>query len=135
MKWLANLFKKDLNTFIRFSVVGAIWTAFNIGSDILLIDHYYLPGWLGAFIGYVILYVGRYYSYIFLKVIEAEFWKYVYSTIAFTIVMWGMKSFATDILDLKAALVSPLITGVAFFLKYLFYKRINLIKGPSDDEN
>lgn len=135
MKWLANLFKKDLNTFIRFSVVGAIWTAFNIGSDIILIDHYHLSGWLGALIGYVILYVGRYYSYILLNVIEAKFWKYVYSTIAFTIVMWGMKSFATDIMHLKAALVSPVITGVAFFLKYLFYKRIKLIKTTSDSES
>mgnify|MGYP006162052633 FL=1 len=127
MSWLAKLFKKDLSTFIRFSMVGAVWTILNIGSDILLIDHYELPGWLGALIGYVVLYIGRYYSYLLLKVLEPQFLKYVYSTIAFTFVMWVLKTISIDFLDLTAALVSPVIAAAGFILKYFFYKSINLL--------
>ena len=128
MEWLTRLFKKDLSTFVRFSLVGLVWTILNIGSDIALVDYYGLPGWLGGLIGYVILYVGRYYSYLLLKVIEPQFWKYVYSTIGFTLVIWLVKSIALDVFGLKAALVSPVITGFAFVLKYFFYKSINLLK-------
>ncbi|MFT4543778.1 MAG: putative flippase GtrA [Polaribacter sp.] len=134
MSWLAKLFKKDLSTFIRFSVVGAVWTIINIGSDILLIDHYELPGWLGALIGYVVLYIGRYYSYLLLKVIEPQFLKYVYSTMAFTLVMWVLKTISIDFLDLTAALVSPVIAASGFILKYFFYKSINLLKSEEKPE-
>ncbi|MFM1875530.1 MAG: hypothetical protein RL266_1267 [Bacteroidota bacterium] len=131
MEWLTKLFRKDLSTFVRFSLVGAVWTAINIGSDILFIDHWNLPGWLGALISYVILYIGRYYSYLWLRVMEPQFWKYVYSTAIFTAVMWGMKVVATDMMDYPAAIASPAITLLAFVLKYFFYKSINLIR--SDD--
>lgn len=132
MNWLSKLFKKDFNTFIRFSVVGAVWTALNIGSDVALIDHLELPAWLGALIGYVVLYVGRYYSYLLLKVIQPQFWKYVFSTIAFTVVMWGLKILAIDVLNYSALIASPIITGMAFVLKYFFYKSINLLQSSND---
>jgi hypothetical protein len=115
-------------------VVGAVWTIINIGSDILLIDHYELPGWLGALIGYVVLYIGRYYSYLLLKVIEPQFLKYVYSTMAFTLVMWVLKTISIDFLDLTAALVSPVIAASGFILKYFFYKSINLLKSEEKPE-
>ncbi|MGB0916863.1 MAG: hypothetical protein ACPGU4_04675 [Flavobacteriales bacterium] len=134
MNWLTKLFKKDLGTFVRFSLVGVIWTVLNVGSDILLIDHFNLPGWLGALIGYVVLYVGRYYSYLLLKVIEPQFWKYVYSTLAFTLTMWLIKTLAIDVFDYSAALVSPIIAAAAFVLKYFFYKSINLLKSEKKPE-
>lgn len=128
MEWLTRLFKKDLSTFVRFSLVGAVWTLINIASDILFIDHWDMPGWLGAFLSYVILYIGRYYSYLWLKVMHPQFWRYVYSTAIFTGVMWGMKIIATDLMDYPAKIASPVITGLAFVLKYFFYKSINLIR-------
>lgn len=128
MDWIKNLLKKDFSTFVRFAVVGAVWTAINIGSDILLIDYLDLPGWLGAIISYVILYVGRYYTYLIFKVIEPQFWKYVYSTLVFTLIMWGMKVVAIDVLGYSAMVASTVITVLAFVLKYFFYKSINLLK-------
>lgn len=132
MNWLSKLFKKNFNTFIRFSVVGAVWTVLNIGSDVALIDYLELPAWLGALIGYVLLYVGRYYSYLLLKVIQPQFWKYVFLTIAFTVVMWGLKILAIDVLDYSALIASPIITAMAFVLKYFFYKSINLLQSSND---
>lgn len=132
MNWLSKLFKKNFNTFIRFSVVGAVWTVLNIGSDVALIDYLKLPAWLGELIGYVVLYVGRYYSYLLLKVIQPQFWKYVFSTIAFTVVMWGLKILAIDVLDYSALIASPIITAMAFVLKYFFYKSINLLQSSND---
>ena len=128
MQWLSNLLKKDLSTFVRFSIIGAIWTVLNIGSDILLVDYWELPGWLGTMIGYVVLYVGRYFSYLAWNVIQPQFWKYVYSTAIFTVVMWGMKIVAIDFMDMKAMIASPVITILAFVLKYFFYKSINLLQ-------
>lgn len=128
MDWIKNLLKRDFSTFVRFALVGAVWTAINIGSDILLIDYLDLPGWLGAIISYVILYVGRYYTYLIFKVIEPQFWKYVYSTLVFTLIMWGMKVVAIDMLEYSAMVASTVITILAFVLKYFFYKSINLLK-------
>ncbi|MFT4981498.1 MAG: hypothetical protein ACI9UR_001352 [Bacteroidia bacterium] len=93
-----------------------------------------MPGWLGALIGYVVLYIGRYYSYLLLKVIEPQFLKYVYSTMAFTLVMWVLKTISIDFLDLTAALVSPVIAASGFILKYFFYKSINLLKSEEKPE-
>ncbi len=133
MEWFRKLIRKDLSTFIRFSIVGAVWTAINIGTDVLLIDHWGLSAWLGAFVSYVILYIGRYYSYLLLQVIEPQFLKYVYSTVIFTVVMWGLKIIAIDVLEYAAMIASPVITGLAFVLKYFFYKSINLIRTNDQD--
>ena len=128
MKWLENLLKTDLNTFVRFAFVGVLWTSINIATDVFLVDHIHLPGWLGTLIGYVILYVGRYYTYLLLKVIQPEFWKYVYATVAFTFVIWLLKILALDILHFQALYASPVITAFSFVFKYLFYKRIKLLR-------
>ncbi|MBL4585850.1 MAG: hypothetical protein JKX84_02140 [Flavobacteriales bacterium] len=132
MEWVSKLLKTDLNTFLRFAVVGAVWTSVNIGTDILFVDYFHLAGWLGTLIGYFILYVGRYYTYLLLKVIEARFWKYVYATIAFTMVIWIVKILALDVFHVKAIIASPIITGFSFIFKYLFYKQIKLIRHKSD---
>ena len=121
-----------MSTFIRFSVVGVVWTAANVGMDIFFVERFNLPGWSGTLISYVILYVGRYYSYLWLKVIEPRFWKYVYSTIAFTLVIWLIKSVAIDVADVPVKLASPIIAALAFVFKYLFYKRIKLIRSKDD---
>jgi len=131
MEWLTKLIKKDWDRFLRFSLVGAVWTAFNIGSDILLVDYWDLPGWLGTLIGLIILYVGRYFSYLLLKVIEPQFLKYLYSTAIFTLLIWGLKIIALDVLDYSAMVASPIITTVAFVFKYFFYKSIGLLKSDS----
>lgn len=128
MQWLLKLFKTDLNTFLRFSLVGMVWTVANIGMDILFVSYCNLPGWLGTLISYVILYVGRYYSYLLLKVIEPQFWKYVYSTIAFTFVIWVLKSGAIHLAEIPVEYASPVITAASFVFKYFFYKKIKLIK-------
>lgn len=128
MEWLTKLIKKDWDRFLRFSLVGAIWTAFNIGSDVVLVDYCELPGWLGTLMGLIILYIGRYFSYLLLKVIEPQFLKYLYSTAIFTLLIWGLKIVALDVLEYKAMIASPIITVVAFVFKYFFYKSIGLLK-------
>ena len=128
MNRLKKRVRKDWDRFLRYSLVGAIWTVFNIGSDIVLIDYWTLPGWLGTLIGLVILYIGRYFSYLLLKVIEPQFFKYVYSTAIFTLLIWGLKIVALDVLEYKAMIASPIITVVAFVFKYFFYKSIGLLK-------
>ncbi len=120
---------------MRFALVGAVWTAINIATDILFIDHLQLPGWMGSLLSYLILYVGRYYTYLLYKVIEPKFWKYVYSTLIFTLVMWGLKILAIDVIGYSAAIASPVITVFAFVFKYFFYKSINLLKADSSKES
>ncbi len=128
MHWLSKLFKKDIGTFLRFSVVGVVWTAINVGMDILFVSYFNLPGWFGTLLSYIILYVGRYYSYLLLRVIQPQFWKYVYSTIVFTIVIWAAKSCAIHLANIPVEYASPVIAALAFVLKYLFYKSINLLQ-------
>lgn len=130
MEWLSKLLGRELNTFMKFSIIGAVWTVINIGLDVYFVDYLEWPGWSGTLVGYVILYIGRYYSYLFWKVIQPLFWKYVYSTAIFTTVMWGMKIIAIDYLDISASIASPIITLLAFVLKYFFYKAINLLQTP-----
>ena len=69
MRWPSDKLNPDVDRFIRFSLVGGIWTVINIVIMYVLIDLWHLPGWLGSSIGIVILYIGRYYNYLCLKVI------------------------------------------------------------------
>lgn len=128
-----TLLKSKANhTFIRFSLVGGLWTVVNIGTDVLFVDVLGLAGWLGTLISYVLLYIGRYYTYILFNVIQRRFWKYVYSTVAFTFVMWILKIVAIDVLHFDALYASPVITSLAFILKYFLYRSIDLLHPPSD---
>ncbi len=132
MEWLNRILKKDLTTFIKFSVVGAIWTVANVAMDIAFVKYLNLPSWFGTLLSYFILYVGRYYSYLALNVIQPQFWKYAYSTIAFTAVIYLLKNAAVYMFNLPIEYASPIIAALAFVLKYPFYKSINLISNKDD---
>jgi putative flippase GtrA len=120
---------KDLDRFIRFSVVGGVWTAINIGIIWLLVDRCKLPGWFGSSIGLAVLYVGRYYSYLLLKVIAPQFWKYVYASGIFSLFMVGAMYVAVDLLHYTGLVSSIVITAMSFILKFLFFKKIKLLIG------
>jgi putative flippase GtrA len=120
---------KDLDRFIRFSVVGGVWTVINIGIIWLLVDEWKMAGWLGSSIGMIILYIGRYYSYLLLKVIEPQFWKYVYASGIFSLFMVGAMYVAVDLLHYTGLASSIVITALSFALKFLFFKRIKLLIG------
>lgn len=116
------------SSFIRFSLAGGIWTVINIGMMWLLIDVMKLPGWLGSTIGMVILYIGRYYTYLLLKAMEPKFWRYVSASGVFSLLIIGSMTLAVDVLGFKALYSSIVITGLSFVFKYLFFKKVNLIR-------
>jgi putative flippase GtrA len=117
-----------LSHFVRFSIAGGIWTAINIGIMWLLIDVLHLPGWLGSTIGVLVLYVGRYYTYLLMKVMEPEFWKYVSASGVFSLFIIGTMTLAVDVFHFQALYASVVVTGLSFVLKYIFFKKIDLIK-------
>lgn len=127
--WYLSNVRKELDHFIRFSIVGAVWTAVNIAIMWLLIDVLGLAGWLGSTIGIAVLYIGRYYNYLWLKVIEPKFWKYVYASGLFSLFMIAGMTVAVDVLGYKAFYPSIILTALSFILKFLFFKRIKLLKG------
>lgn len=133
MKWLTQLQARDSSRFIRYTLVGALWTVINIGTDVLLVDYVKLPGWAGTLISLVILYIGRYYSYLFLDVIKPEFLKYVSSTLIFTLCIWVVKIVALDVFSYSAMVASPSITLLAFILKFFFYRSIGLLQSDKED--
>ncbi len=114
--------------FFRFSVAGGIWTVINIGMMWLLIDIWHLPGWLGSTIGVVVLYVGRYYTYLLLKAMEPKFWTYVSASGVFSLLIIGAMTLAVDVFGLPALYSSVVVTGLSFVFKYIFFKRIDLIR-------
>jgi putative flippase GtrA len=116
-----------LSHFIRFSLAGGIWTVINIGIMWLLIDVLHFPGWLGSTIGVVVLYVGRYYTYLLMKVMEPEFWKYVSASGVFSLLIIGSMTVAVDFLHFKALYASVVVTGLSFIFKYIFFKKLKLI--------
>lgn len=113
--------------FFRFSLAGGIWTVINIGMMWLLIDVWNLPAWLGSSIAVTILYVGRYYTYLLLKAMEPKFWRYVSASGVFSLFIIGAMTVAVDFLGFKALYASVVVTGLSFVLKYLFFKKIDLI--------
>jgi putative flippase GtrA len=113
--------------FVRFSLAGGIWTVINIGVMWLLIDELHFPGWLGSTIGVVILYVGRYYTYLLLKAMQPRFWRYVSASGVFSLFIIGSMTLAVDYLGFKALYASLVVTGLSFVLKYLFFKKLDLI--------
>lgn len=114
--------------FFRFSLAGGIWTVINIGMMWLLIDVWHLPGWLGSTLSIVILYIGRYYTYLMLNAMEPMFWRYVSASSVFSVFIIGAMTVAVDFMDFKALYASIVITGLSFLLKYVFFKKVNLIR-------
>jgi putative flippase GtrA len=114
--------------FVRFSLAGGIWTVINIGMMWLLIDVWHLPGWLGSSISIAILYVGRYYTYLILDAMEPRFWRYVSASGVFSLFIIGAMTVAVDFMGFKALMASVVITGLSFLLKYVFFKKVKLIR-------
>lgn len=114
--------------FFRFSLAGGIWTAINIGMMWLFIDVWQLAGWLGSTLSIVILYVGRYYTYLMLDAMEPRFWRYVSASGIFSLLIIGAMTLAVDFMGCKALYASMVITGMSFLLKYVFFKKIKLIR-------
>lgn len=128
MGWLRKLGGRWDSKFVRFSLAGGIWTVINIGMMWLMIDMWHLPGWLGSTIGVVVLYVGRYYTYLFLKAMEPRFWRYVSASAVFSLFIIGAMTVAVDLLGFMAAPSSVVVTALSFVLKYFFFKKVDLIR-------
>jgi len=120
--------KKLANDFGKFLFVGVIWTVLSIFIMWILIDVLGMYGWLGSSIAVVIVLIGRFYTYLLVRLIHNQFIKYISANIGFSIATVGLMSLFVDILKIPAKISSPIIIGGIFILKFVFFKKIKLIK-------
>ena len=114
--------------FSKFLFVGIIWTIVNIVLLWLLIDVLGLAGWLGSSIVVFSALIGRYYHYVFLKVIKPHFMKFLGTNFVFSLLTVVFMSLFVDFLHIPAKFSSPLVIGGLFIGKFITFKFIGLLE-------
>lgn len=129
--------KRLAKDFVKFLSVGAIWTISNIFLMWVLIDIIGMSGWLGSTIVVIIAFFGRYQTYLMINLIHKKFIKYASTNIGFSIITIALMSLFVDIFHIPAKISAPIIIMGLFILKFIVFKKINLIKKGklSDDDN
>ena len=79
------MLKRLAGEFIRFFLVGLVWTIVNIYLMWLAIDILGLFGWLGSTLVTILVLIGKYYSYIWIKLIQPKFMRFLAANFTFPI--------------------------------------------------
>ena len=120
--------RKTAKDFIKFFSVGATWTLINIFLLWLIIDIIGMSGWAGSTLVVIIAFFGRYYTYLLIDLINKHFIKYASTNATFSLATIALMSLFVDVFHLPAKISAPVIILGLFILKFLVFKKINLIK-------
>lgn len=128
MKLLDKIKKKDMVDFIKFVIIGVIWSGINVLLMWVSVDILHIYAYIASTAAIVIVHLGRYYSYLAIKLIHPKFWKFTYTNINFTIGNIILMTLAIDVLNINTLISSIVIVGGLFALKFFTYKKINMIR-------
>ena len=120
--------KKLVTDFIKFVIIGILWSCINVLLMWLFVDMMHMYGYISSAISIVAVHLGRYYSYVLIKLLHPQFWKFTYTNITFSIGNVVLMTIAIDILKINTLLASVVIVGGLFALKFFTYKRMNMIR-------
>jgi len=120
--------KKLIKDFVKFTLIGVLWSGINVLFMWLFVDISHMPAYISSTFAMIIVHLGRFFSYVLIKLIHPYFWKFTYTNITFTLGNIVLMTFAIDILKINTILASVVIVGGLFALKFFTYKRINMIR-------
>tara|TARA_Y100000310_G_C20703195_1_gene832031 strand:- start:7637 stop:8017 length:381 start_codon:yes stop_codon:yes gene_type:complete len=113
--------------FGKFLIVGIFWTGLYIFLAWFLID---LMGIYAAIASVIIVIMGlvlRFYLYVLMRLIKKEFLKFVSANLLFSVLTVVLMTITIDMMKIPTLIVSPIIIGVLFILKFIFFIKIKLI--------
>lgn len=115
----------------KFGGFVAVGIAMMVGASIangILID------WLGGppeIIAPIVLlgfFVLKYYAYLYCKVIEPKFWRYVFTNIALTLISLALVPFLILQSPLNASLSTVIVMAGMVVFRFLVFKSVRLIR-------
>jgi|ETN02SMinimDraft_4_1059925.scaffolds.fasta_scaffold62412_2 hypothetical protein len=120
--------KKLMLDFGKFLGVGIVWAVFTVFFTSYLIDVVGLSGFLSSSFVMVFAFFGRYFHYLAIKLIHAQFWKYAAANIAFPLLTIAFISLLVDVFSIAGWIASPVVIGTLFLLKFITFQLIGLIR-------
>ena len=122
-----NHYKTGKN-FVKYSVIGGIFTILSIFLMWFFIDIFKFSGLIGSAIPTILLFFGKYYASVFVDLIKPKFIKYSSTAIVFSLLtiffMWLM----VDVFSISAIVSSSAVTITLFVFRFLSFYFIGIIK-------
>ncbi len=119
--------KKVLKQFSIFTYIGLLWTVISVFLMWLLIDVTGMPGWLGSAVVTTFTLFGKFYHYIYVRLISKNILKFLGTNMTISILTVFLISLFVDVFHFKAVYSSPIVIGFLFVLKFVIFKKIKLI--------
>lgn len=134
-----NLIKKTYSrysgSFIKYLLVGIIWSLLNIAFMWLLIDKFKLPTIMGSTIVVLVLFITKFYAYSAIGFMEKNFLKYASTSIGFGAANVFLMWLFVDVFYLSTVISSTAIAYGLFFLRFVVFDKVGLIKRKDEQHN
>lgn len=128
MKRLKNLHHKYSANFIKYLLVGVLFTLLNIFMMWVAIDVWKFSTVVASTVIVVLLFFGKFYAYLALKMIHNSLLKYCLASGVLALVNIFLMWLFVDILGMSAALSATIITNLLFVLRFLAFDLFKLLK-------
>lgn len=114
--------------FGKFLSVGVVWAVLTMLFTSFLIDVLGFSGFWGSTMVVVIAFFGRYYHYLAIKLIHAQFLKYTAANIFFPLLTIAFISLLVDYFSVAGWVASSVVIGTLFLAKFIVFQMIGLIQ-------
>jgi hypothetical protein len=111
-----------MRNFIKYSIIGAIFTFFNVFFNWLLIDILKLNSVLSSSIVVIVLFIGKYYTYLWTKFIQRNITGYLIISASSIILNVFFIWFFVDIIGLSALISSSFVVTSLFIVRYFMLR-------------
>lgn len=112
--------------FGKYLVVGIAWTILNIAGMWLLIDVLKFPTLVGSSLVVAVVFFGKYYSYILIRLINKNFLKYASINIISAVANVLLMLVFVDLLHISTVISSAVIVYGLFLLRFVAFNKTGL---------
>lgn len=120
--------KIHLKNFLKFIIIGLLWSGINVIFMWLFVEILGISAFISSTISIIAVHIGRFYSYVMIRLIHPHFWKFTYTNIIFTLLNIILMSLAIDVLKINTIIASIIVVGGLFISKFFSFNKINLIR-------
>ena len=115
--------------FGKFLFGGVIWSVLSVFLLWFFIDYIGMYASVASVIIVITGIILRFYLYVLMRLIKKEFLKFVSANLLFSVSMVVLMTLAIDVMKMPTLIVSPIIIGGLFILKFIFLIKIKMISG------
>jgi len=128
---MMDIVKRNSKNFSKYLIIGVIWTIVYIYVIGVVIDKMGIPTLLGSTISITIVFIGKFYSYVFIDLMKGgfrNFRRYAYVDFVSIFLNIFLVTFTIDFLGVPTRISATIVVIILFIGRFFVFRMINLIE-------